>query len=154
MEHQEIYKKALELFQSKDAVEAQRFIDEHFGQGANLNIVKCDQCGEILAFVVNILAKGLTGGDDLTNLAIYKHIREHPDHAADIYGESHGMRLPLGKTLFYGVVTNTTQAGALFKIFGKVPSYKLRGLIGAAEHHGITLEEALDKRIAYLEAKQ
>jgi len=129
MEQQEIYKKALEIFQAKDQSAAQRFISEHFGDDADLNIVKCDQCGEILALVVNILSKGLTGGDTLTNLAIYKHIREHPDHGTDIYGYSHGVGLPIGHTL----------------------DVVIRSM---AKRFNMTLEEALDKRIAYLEAKQ
>ena len=54
MEQQELYKKALEIFQAQNQTEAQRFISEHFGDDADLNIVKCDQCGEVLALVVNI----------------------------------------------------------------------------------------------------
>jgi len=129
MEQQELYKKALEIFQAQNQTEAQRFISEHFGDDADLNIVKCDQCGEVLALVVNILSKGLTGGDTLTNLAIYKHIRKHPDHGPDIYGYSHGVGLPIGHTL------NVT----------------IRSM---AKRFNMTLEEALDQRISYLEAKQ
>ena len=108
--------------------QAQKFISETFGDDSDLNIVKCDECGEILALVVNLLARSISGGDQKATLAVYKHIRAYPEHEEHIYGYSHGVTLPIGKTLGHG-------------------------LRWGAKKHGLSFTEALDSRIAYLESK-
>jgi len=124
--HDQIFREALEIFKTRDQEQANQFIRERFGDDADLNIVKCDLCGEILALSSNLLAKGLTGGDKTVNLQVYRHIKAYPDHMNDINGYSHGVAVPLGSTL-----------GAAIEAVGK--------------RFGLTLDEALTSRIQRLE---
>jgi len=128
MSQQELLNRAMKIALEQDYDAAQKFITETFGDGSDLDIVKCDECGEILALVVNLLARSLSGGDRSVTLAVYKHIRAYPLHEKKINGHSHGAALPLGITL-----------GA--------------GLRRTAERFNLSFTEALDKRIAYLEEK-
>lgn len=128
MSENKIFEKALEIATNQDYEAAQTFISNIFGEDSDLNIVKCDKCGEILALVVNLLAKSISGGDKKATLAVYKHIRKHPDHAELIYGYSYGVGLPIGKPL------NTA-------------------LRSVAKKFNLSYMEALDKRIEYLEGK-
>jgi len=123
-----IYEKVIELFKTRDTEAAQKLIEENFGEDADLNIVKCEACSQIIALSVNILAKALTGGDTKVTLEVYKHILAHPDHAEQIYGYSHGVKLPIGFTLYSAIDT-------------------------ARKRYNYTLERALTERIKYLEAK-
>jgi len=123
-----ILSEALEIFNTRDPEAAQRFVEDHFGEDTDLNIVKCDMCGEIIALCVNIIVTGITGGDKRVNLQIYKHIKEHRTHMNHIYGHSHGVRLPLGQTLGYTITR-------------------------VAKSYDLSLDEALDSRIAHLEEK-
>jgi len=128
MSQQELLNRAMKIALEQDYDAAQKFITETFGDGSDLDIVKCDECGEILALVVNLLARSLSGGDRSVTLAVYKHIRAYPLHEKKINGYSHGAALPLGITL-----------GA--------------GLRNTAKKFNLTFMEALDKRIAYLDSK-
>ena len=128
MSQQELLDRAVKIALEQDYDAAQKFITETFGDDSDLDIVKCDECGEILALVVNLLAHSLSGGDKAATLAVYKHIRACPLHEERINGYSHGVAVPLGMTL-----------GA--------------GLRRTAERFNLSFTEALDKRIAYLEEK-
>ena len=128
MSQQELLNRAVKIALEQDYDAAQKFITETFGDDSDLDIVKCDECGEILALVVNLLAHSLSGGDKSATLAVYKHIRACPLHEERINGYSHGVAVPLGMTL-----------GA--------------GLRMAAKRFSLSFTEALDKRIAYLESK-
>ena len=125
---QRILSEALEILNTKDQEAAQRFVRENFGEDTDLNIVKCEMCGEIIALCASLLATGLTGGDKLVNLQVYKHIKEHRGHMNHIYGLSHGVRLPIGQTLGYAI----TRIG---------------------KQYNMSLDEALDSRIKHLEEK-
>ena len=123
-----LFTEALELFQKADMETAQRWITENFGEDADLNIVKCKQCGEIIAVTLYIFAKAFTGGDKRVNLEVYKHIRDHRDHANSIVGIAYDVELPIGSTLF-------------------------KALQSTAKKFNLSIDEALDKRIQYLEDK-
>ena len=125
---QEVIERALKIAIEQNYEEAQKFVEETFGKKTDLDIVKCDECGEILALVENLLARGLSGGDPATTLAIYRHMKQYPDHADMINGYSHGTAIPIGKTL------NSA-------------------LRSTAKKFNLTFMEALDKRIKHLEAK-
>ena len=122
----EIFREALELFNSHDIEKAKNFIRERFGEDADLNIIKCDMCGEVVALCSNLLATGLTGGDKLVNLQVYRHIKKYLGHMDSINGYSHGVTLPIGSTL-----------GAAIMAQGK--------------RFNMTLDEALVSRIEHLE---
>ena len=153
----DLFEKALKIFQEQDMEKAKEYIRENFGDDVDLNIVKCNECGEIIALVTNILAVGLMGGDKKVDLEILKHIRKHPTHANKICGYSHGEELPYGETLMYGTPTKLKEMPFynIFKFFidRLIPDYAQHGLVGTAEHHNITVEEVIDKRIKHLEAK-
>ena len=149
-----VLNKALEFYREGDEEKAQAWINQHFGEDVDLSIVKCEICGEVLALVENILAKTLIGGDKRANLAVYKHIKNHPTHIESIFGYSHGVKLPLGSTLFYGIERQPSWLlEKLRPVLDYFPKHKRGGLKGAAEYHGLTIDEALRSRIEHLETK-
>ena len=122
----EVFSKAAELYREGDVEKAQAWVNQHFGEDTDLNIVKCKQCGEIIALTASLMGVALTGGDKRINLEIYRHLETYPTHHDMIVGLSHGVEIPIGVTLW-------------------------TGLAMACKKHGLTIDEGIRERIEYLE---
>ncbi len=149
---QGLYDEALKIANTKDLEAAKKFIVNRFGEDVTLSTVKCEKCGEILAFCPHMLAVTLTGGDKLVNLNVYRHILEYPTHGEHIYGYSHNTKLPIGSTLLYGVSKLPEAVKLVLTPMTLImPKHKTGGIVEAAKHHRLTLDEALRSRISHLE---
>jgi len=129
MEHLgEVFSKAAELYREGDVEKAQAWVNRYFGEAVDLNIVKCKQCGEIIALAANLMGVALTGGDPRITLEVWRHLDQYPTHHDAVVGLSHGVEVPIGSTLWMG-------------------------LSMACMKHRITLDEGIKMRIEYLERK-
>lgn len=124
----EIFQKALQVAQSGDINAAQQYVNEYFGEETELNLVKCKECGAILAISSDLLATGLSGGDQRINLEIYRHAKQYPSHFTSIVGLPRGTEFPIGELL-------RTQLAKVCNMYN------------------LSFSEGLDKRIKYLEDK-